>query len=100
MAYFLRPITNELNQDINPWTWFTKLVGGQFGLININLGKSTDPVLEQQILDDVGSYGRQLGQMGDALEEPGRSGLVTGWTPGQRRLGGGMTDADLGQCTG
>lgn len=35
--------------------------------VNVNLGKSSDPELEQQILDDVGTYGRQLGQIGDAL---------------------------------
>ena len=47
--------------------WFFRTVGSQFGLININLGKSSDPVLEEQILNDVGSYGRQIGQIGDAL---------------------------------
>jgi len=30
------------------------------------LGSSADPDLEQQILDDVGSYGRQIGQISDA----------------------------------
>lgn len=61
------PLSGDVNQSINPWTWFFKSVGSQFGLININLGKSADPELEQQILDDVGTYGRQLGQIGDAL---------------------------------
>lgn len=68
MANFLLPLSGNVSQAINPWSWFTKVVGGQFGFININLGKSSDPALEQQILDDVGSYGRQLGQLGDALE--------------------------------
>lgn len=68
MANFQLPLSGDVSQAINPWTWFTKVVGGQYGLVNINLGKSTDPELEQQILDDVGSYGRQLGQLGDALE--------------------------------
>lgn len=68
MANFLLPLSGNVSQAINPWTWFTKVLGGQFGIININLGKSTDPELEQEILDDVGSYGRQLGQLGDALE--------------------------------
>ena len=68
MANFLLPLSGSVSQAINPWTWFTKVLGGQFGIININLGKSTDPELEQEILDDVGSYGRQLGQLGDALE--------------------------------
>ena len=39
----------------------------QVGLVNINLGRSSDPELERQILEDIGSYGRQLGRLGDAL---------------------------------
>jgi hypothetical protein len=62
------PLSGDVSQTINPWTWFLKAVGSQFGLININLGKSSDPELEQQILEEVGTYGRQLGQLGDALE--------------------------------
>ena len=38
------------------------------GLVNINLGRSSDPNLEQTILDEVGSYGRQIGQISDALD--------------------------------
>ena len=67
MPNFYLPFTGDVTQSINPWTWFIKSVGNQFGFININLGKSADPELEQQILDEVGTYGRQLGQMGDAL---------------------------------
>ena len=67
MPNLMLPLSGDVTQAINPWTWFVRSVGGQFGLININLGKSSDPVLEQQILDDVGTYGRQLGQIGDAL---------------------------------
>lgn len=61
------PLSGAVTQTINPWTWLVNAVGGQFGLVNINLGKSSDPELEKQILDDVGTYGRQLGQIGDAL---------------------------------
>ena len=68
MANVLFPLSGDVTQSINPWTWFTKVAAGQVGFINVNLGKSTDPELEQQILDDVGSYGRQLGQLADALE--------------------------------
>ena len=45
----------RLDQVINPWTW------------NINLGGSSDPTLERRVLDEVGSYGRQIGQIGDAV---------------------------------
>ena len=56
---------SQLTQAINPWTW--NFQGAQFSLFNVDLGQSSDPSLERQILDDVGSYGRQLGQIGDAL---------------------------------
>ncbi|HEX3179934.1 MAG TPA: hypothetical protein VHR44_01535 [Beijerinckiaceae bacterium] len=63
---FRFPLSGNVDQTINPWTWFFRGIS-QFGLININLGSSADPDLEQQILDDVGSYGRQIGQISDAL---------------------------------
>jgi hypothetical protein len=65
MPTFQLPLSS-VNQTINPWTWMTQLVGNQFG-VNINLGKSTEPAVERLILDEVGSYGRQLGRIGDAL---------------------------------
>ncbi|MES2941026.1 MAG: hypothetical protein V4864_25325 [Pseudomonadota bacterium] len=68
MPDFKLPLSGDVMQAINPWNWFFKSEGGQFGIVNINLGKSANPELEQRILDDVGSYGRQLGRMGDALE--------------------------------
>ena len=49
---------SRLDQVINPWTW---------NLFTINLGQSSDPKVEQRVLDEVGSYGRQIGQIGDAL---------------------------------
>jgi hypothetical protein len=56
----------KLWQAINPWTFYQQ--GAQFGLINVDLGQTPRPDIEQSILDDVGSYGRQLGRIGDALE--------------------------------
>ena len=56
----------KLWQAINPWTFFQQ--GAQFGFINVDLGQTPHPEVEQTILDDVGSYGRQLGRIGDALE--------------------------------
>ena len=61
------PLSGDVTQAINPWTWFLRLSEAQVGLVNINLGRSSDPELERQILEDIGSYGRQLGQLGDAL---------------------------------
>ncbi len=61
------PLSGDVTQAINPWTWTLRMIGGQFGLININLGDSGNPALEQEILEQVGSYGRQLGRIGDAM---------------------------------
>jgi hypothetical protein len=51
----------QLDQTINPWTFN---LGSLFA---INLGQSGDPELERRMLDDVGSYGRQIGRLGDVL---------------------------------
>lgn len=59
------PLSGDVLQNINPWNWFFK--AGQVGLVNINLGRSADPALEEEILNEVGSYGRQLGRIGDVL---------------------------------
>jgi hypothetical protein len=56
----------HLWQAINPWTFYQQ--GAQFGFINIDLGTTAHPEVEQAILDEVGSYGKQLGRIGDALE--------------------------------
>lgn len=57
---------DQLWQAINPWTFMNQ--GAQLGLVNINLGQTPHPEIEQKLLDEVGSYGRQLGRIGDALE--------------------------------
>ena len=57
---------HNLWQEINPW--FKDWTGNQVGLINISFGETQHPELEREILDEVGSYGHQLGQIGDAME--------------------------------
>lgn len=42
--------------------------GAQFGLVNVNLGQTPRPDIDQKVLDEVGSYGRQLRRIGDVLE--------------------------------
>jgi len=83
---FHLPLSGDVTQTINPWTWFFKTVGSQFGLININLGKSSDPALEEQILNEVGTYGRQIGQMGDALEVLLNHVQLDNLTPDERKV--------------
>jgi len=57
---------DRLWQAINPWSFYNQ--GAQLGLINVNLGQTPRPDVEQKLLDEVGSYGRQIGRIGDALE--------------------------------
>ncbi|PTQ12989.1 hypothetical protein CLG96_02260 [Sphingomonas oleivorans] len=59
------PLSGDVTQSILPWNW--TLNGNQFGNLNVYLGRTSDPELERRILDKVGTYGRQLGQIGDAL---------------------------------
>jgi hypothetical protein len=49
------PFSGNVTQSINPWTF------------NVNLGTSSNPAVEEQVLSDVASYGKQLGRIGDAL---------------------------------
>jgi hypothetical protein len=67
MPTFKLPLSGDVVQTINPWTAFLSPMGSQFGLININLGQSSAPSVEEEVLSDVGSYGKQLGRIGDAL---------------------------------
>ncbi|KWV47205.1 hypothetical protein AS156_20320 [Bradyrhizobium macuxiense] len=67
MPIFKLPLSGDVVQNISPFTAFMSPVGSQFGLINITLGKSSAPAVEADVLSDVGTYGRQLGQIGDAL---------------------------------
>jgi hypothetical protein len=57
---------DKLWQAINPWTFNQQ--GAQFGFINIDLGNTQHADVEQTVLNEVGSYGRQLGHIGEALE--------------------------------
>jgi len=65
MPTFKLPLSGDVVQSINPFTAF--MTGGQFGLVNINLGQSSEPAVEADVLSDVATYGKQLGRIGDAL---------------------------------
>jgi hypothetical protein len=67
MPDFKLPLSGDVTQTINPVSLFFNPVGSQIGLININLGTSSEPKIENQVLSDVASYGKQLGRIGDAL---------------------------------
>jgi hypothetical protein len=67
MPIFKLPLSGDVVQPISPWTSFLNPVGSQFGLVNIQLGQSSEPDVEAEVLSDVASYGKQLGQIGDVL---------------------------------
>lgn len=67
MPIFKLPLSGDVVQNISPFTAFMSPIGSQFGLINITLGRSSAPQVEGEVLSDVGTYGTQLGQIGDAL---------------------------------
>jgi hypothetical protein len=64
MALFKLPLSGDVVQWINPVTWFAS--GNQI-TANVYLGESSSPETEAEILDRVGTYGRQLGQITDAI---------------------------------
>jgi hypothetical protein len=67
MPIFRLPLSGNVTQSINPWNWVFNPTGGQFGLVNIALGQSSNPAVEEEVLSDVASYGKQLGRIEDAL---------------------------------
>jgi hypothetical protein len=67
MPAFRLPLSGNVTQSINLWTWFFNPVGSQVGLVNIELGQSSNPAVEEEILSDAASYGKQLGRIEDAL---------------------------------
>lgn len=61
------PLSGDVTQAINPWSWWLNSMH-QSGFININTVQSRDPALEKEIVQNVASYGRQLGRISDVLE--------------------------------
>lgn len=56
----LQMAPTALNQPILP-NW-------SFNLFSVNLGATSNPSVEQQALEQVGSYGKQIGHIAEALE--------------------------------
>jgi hypothetical protein len=73
------PLSGDVTQAINPWTWWIR-GSQQAGFININTSRTDDPDLERRIVENVASYGRQLGRLVEAVQVlvthlPGRADL-------------------------
>ncbi len=67
MPDFHLPLSGNVTQTINPFTAFFSPMGNTASLVTVNLGSSSNPPVETQVLSDVGSYGKQLGRIGDVL---------------------------------
>ncbi len=67
MAIFKLPLSGDVPVTVAPWTNLFGSVGNRFTFLNVELGHSSAPEVEAKVLDNVGSYGKQLGRMGDAL---------------------------------
>ena len=59
------PLSGDVTQA---WAWWIRSLSQQTGFININNLRSGDPDLEQRIVEEVASYGRQLGWIMEALD--------------------------------
>jgi hypothetical protein len=62
------PGSGGVAQNILPWNWIANFAGSRFSWFTVNLGRSSAPEVEAEILENVGSYGRQLGRISDVLE--------------------------------
>lgn len=61
------PLSGPVVEAFKIWTsWFSGNTN-QIGLVNVNLGKSSDANLERDIITDAASYGKQLGRIEDVL---------------------------------
>ena len=60
---FFSPLSGPVMQ----WFDWIRNQGAQLGFINIYNASSAHPETEQRIVEDVASYGRQLGRVIDAL---------------------------------
>ena len=67
MSDFKLPLSGNVTQAINPWNVLFDPVGSQVGLVNINLGNSSNPDVEAEVLSKVASYGKQLGRIGEVF---------------------------------
>ncbi|GAA4032743.1 hypothetical protein [Actimicrobium antarcticum] len=75
-------MSSSLQQSINPWSFLFK-PSGQIGLFNVSM-KSGDPEMERNIIENVASYGRQLGRLNDVMSVLINHMPINGLTPDER----------------
>ncbi|MCP3460567.1 hypothetical protein [Bradyrhizobium sp. CCGUVB23] len=61
------PLSGAVSQLLRSWQSVLSTMTGQLGLINVNLGKASNPAIEEEVLSNVASYGKQLGRLQDGL---------------------------------
>ncbi len=83
-SLFQFPLSGDVTQAINPWTWWLRKMG-QIGFININLAQSSDPGMEQRIVENVAGYGKQLGRIMEVLEALLAHTTTAEWSAAQRK---------------
>jgi hypothetical protein len=62
------PLSGDISQIINPWTLWLKSLNQQLGFINVYNVESGDSQKEKKIIEEVASYGRQLGWIIEVLD--------------------------------
>ena len=67
MANNYLPLSGAVTQAFEAWVSLFSAFGSQFGLINVNVGASSNPNTEREIVSRTASYGKQLGRIGDAI---------------------------------
>ena len=60
------PLSGDVTQAFD--ATLVRSVADQLGFVNINTSRAGDPELERRITEQVASYGRQLGQILDAVD--------------------------------
>lgn len=67
MADVFGPLSGPVNQAFRFWSKAFSARGSQVGFVNLNFARSNAPEVEEEVLEEVGSYGKQLGRIGDAM---------------------------------
>ncbi|MGH2340720.1 hypothetical protein ACRC7T_04485 [Segnochrobactraceae bacterium EtOH-i3] len=69
MASLRLPLAGDVTQFFRSWMGLFNQRDGQVGLLNVSvdLGQTSAPEVEEEVLREVGTYGHQLGRIGDAL---------------------------------
>ena len=82
------PLSGDVWQDFHPFTsWWADMFRnamGQYGFINIYEMQSSDAQLEQGIVTEQASYGKQIGRVVEALQAICANLDMDDWKPAHR----------------